>query len=220
MKPSFRSLSQFWSLAFVVLVLFGCYAMGPKARYDIRLAEVQRPADAKERYGEQLIERRSAQGDSLKYWFEDSLVSVLWVPTTTRVYFLLTNKADHSIKIIWDEAAFLMPSGESRRVVHSGVKYTDANSPQPPSVVPRGGKLDDFVVTSDQCYYISGRYGGWNEAPFLPSSPDLPTVQTLKGKTFSVLLPLQIEGVTNEYQFTFSIDDVILPTAPAPPPGH
>lgn len=202
-------------ITFLAVIQCGCYVAGQQARYDIRLAEVQRPADAKERYGEQLIEKRQAQGDSLKYWFEDKMVSILWVPTTTRVNFLITNKTEHSVKILWDESAFVMPNGTSRRVVHNGVKYSEVNNSQPPSVIARGGMLNDFIVSADQCVNL-GVDGGWYEAAFLPKSPDAAAVQTLKGMTFSILLPLQIDGVTNEYQFSFSIDDVVLP----PPPKY
>lgn len=192
--------------------LVGCMPIGPRVYYNIRLSEVERPATARERYGEQVITTKTGTGDTLRYWFEDEVVSILWIPTNVRVHFRINNKTSHSIKIIWDEAAFVTPTGQSRRVVHSGVKYSDRNNPQPPSVVVQGGTLDDFVLSSDQCYYVSGKYGGWDEAPFLPDSPDAATANSLRGKTFKILLPFQIEGVTNEYLFTFSIDDVIFPT--------
>ena len=214
-----KYIPQFSVSMFIVgmlVLLASCYTISPKAKYSIRLAEVERPADAKTRYGEQLIETRTAEGDSLKYWFEDSLVSILWYPTNQRVYFLLENKASHSIKIIWDESAFLMPTGDSRRIVHSGVKYSEVTASQPPSVIPKGGMFQDFVVTSDQDYYSAY---GWTEKPIHPDEPEMAVKQDLRGKSFSILLPLQIEGVTNEYLFSFSIDNVILPVPP-PPPGY
>lgn len=192
-------------------LLLGCYMMTPSVRYVISLSEVERPADAQQRYGEQIVEARASTGDSMKYLFEDELVSILWVPTNTRVHFFLTNKSDHSIKIVWDESAFVRLTGQSDRVVHSGVKYSEVNSSQPPTIVPRGGTLEDFILSADQVFYVSGSYGGWREAPLLSYNPNPQEIQSLIGKTFRVLLALQIEGVTNEYTFTFIVDNVLPP---------
>lgn len=190
----------------IAISVWGCMPTNP-VLYTMRLSEVERPAAAKERYGEQKVTRAAAAGDSVKYSFEDDLVSILWYPTPTTVHFLLTNKTEHSIKIIWDEAAFVMPSGESRRILHSGVKYSEASDSHPPSVIAAHGYLEDAVVSSDQCYF----QGYWREMPFLPD--DASKAPMFRGKEFRVLLPLQIEGVTNEYTFTFVIDDVkIAPT--------
>jgi hypothetical protein len=211
--------NQLKCLVFGVLITFFLGCATYRAYYDIALKEVERPVEAKERYGEQEITKVEEEG-IFKYHFEDQMVEIIWIPTSFRCSFILKNKTNHSIKIVWDEAALVDEKGESHRVVHSGVKYIDRNNPQPLSVIVRGGTISDIIISSDNIYYESGEYGGWQEKPLFPTwvrqrwlrkkEVDLFRTQVKKyvGKTIQVLLPLQIEDVINEYIFTFEIKDV------------
>ena len=140
-------------LAVLAAFLTGCATY--RAYYDIGLKQVERPAQAKERYGEQTITKVEEEG-IYKYFFEDEMVKIVWIPTAYQVSFVLTNKTNHSIKIVWDEAAFVDVAGVSHRVMHSGVKYIDRNNPQPPTVVVRKGTITDLVIPTDNIYYVSG----------------------------------------------------------------
>lgn len=179
------------------------------AHYNIGLKQVERPVKAKERYGEQKVIRINEEGIA-KYSFEDEMIRVIWIPTAPKLSFILTNKTDHSIKIVWDEAAFVDQDGMSQRVIHAGVKYIDRNSSQPPTVVVRGGTVNDLIIPSANIYY-EGAYGGWREAPLFPSifATDAKVLKSKTeqyiGKTIQVLLPLQIEDVVNEYIFIFEV---------------
>lgn len=212
-------------LSFFTISLFvflnGCMTLQPfyYGTYDISMSEVERPADAKERYGEQKITSLTEEGN-LKYYFEDDLVKIAWLATSSSLSFVMENKTDHSIKIIWDEAAFVDEKGSSHRVMHSGVKYTDRNSSQPPTVVVRKGRIDDVIVPTDYVYFDEGYYGQyytkkaeWKEKPFFESlqyggDPKLleNEMRNNVGKTFSVLLPLEVENVVNDYIFNFKVD--------------
>jgi hypothetical protein len=196
--------------------------------YSIELISVERPESAKERYGEIKID--SVTNDtSYKYLFEDSLVQILWVATSGKIAFHLFNKTDHSIKIPWDEAAYVDENGASHRVMHGGIKYSERENPQPPSVVVRKGSIQDIFFPTDYVYYEEGKYGGWkNKSLFLDydfhyESINMPslnsgvynTLDDFKqavianlGKTYQVLLPLQIQDVVNDYIFTFKVKDI------------
>lgn len=194
----------------LVVLLTGCSPF--TAYYDIALKRVERPAQAQERYGEQEVTIVAEEGVN-KYFFEDEFIKIAWIPTADQLSFVLTNKTNHSIKIIWDEAAFVDENGISHRVIHSGVKYIDRNSTQPPSVVVRNGTVTDLVIPTDNIYYVSGKYGGWHVAPLFPKSAVSAEELRAKagkyiGKTIQVLLPLQIEEVVNEYIFTFEVKNV------------
>jgi len=181
------------------------------AFYDFELQEVERPAQTKERYGDSKITTTQEAGVN-KYVFEDEMVRVQWLPTTSAIHFSLINKTSHSIKIIWDEAAYVDENGSSHRVMHSGVKYIDRNNPQPPTIVVRNGSIEDLVFPTDNVYYLNlgCRLDGWQEIPLFPSiahsDEDLNT--KYKNKTFQVLLPLQIEDVVNDYIFVFNIKNI------------
>lgn len=218
----------------VVLSLAACASMqtafAPERRlvYDIQLTAVERPASARERYGEYKL--ATAQNDSgvTEYTFDDDLVFIAWIPLTTQFAFVLRNKTEHSIKIVWDDAAFVDLTGSSGRVMHSGVKYTDANASQPPTVVVRRGMVDDVVVPSANVRYQSGslytsgwRTDPWIERPRVTEVTYMAVLDSLRakyvGKSVQILLPLQIQDVLNEYLFTFEVKgiDVASPIAPA-----
>ncbi len=215
-NPQMQYLTLLLLLSFPLLALVSCLPYTAYVRYDIGLDEVDRPASAQERYGESVIDKREKDGVE-RYYFEDNLVQILWLVTTYKADFLLTNRTDHSIKIIWDEAAFIDLSGASHRVLHSGVRYLDKGSPQARSVVAKGASLSDVVIPAD---YVEWGYSRWVNKPLV--SPATRSVQATAdpertrtglarearqriGQQMRILLPIEIEGIVNEYTFTFSV---------------
>lgn len=196
---------------FLATMLTSC--MTYQGFYNVGLQEVERPENAKERYGESKIINFEEEGKT-KYSYEDELIKIVWLPLSTQFAFTLENKSDNSIKIIWDEAVYVDENGSSGRVMHSGVKYVDRSNPQPPTVVVKKAKVDDMVVPTDNIYYISGQYGGWQTKPLFPNrattQEELNTLtQKYVGKTVKILLPLQIQETVNEYIFSFKVENFI-----------
>ena len=201
-------------IGFAVLLSVGC---APRIYYHIGLLQVEKPLEAKERYGASEIIKFETE-EANKYSFEDELVKVVWFPPGDVLPFTLTNKTTHSIKLIWDEASYVDEYGVNHRVVHAGTRYVDRSKAQPPSVIARGATLTDLVYPSDYTYWEAkgrGLWGagkpiGWVEKPLFPTSiynaEEL--AEAHRGKTFQVLFPLEVEGVVNEYIFLFKIQDV------------
>ncbi len=181
--------------------------------YTVGLQEVESPENIKEQFGETKVVNFQDQGVT-KYSYEDGIIKIVWLPLSTQFSFSLTNKSDHSIRIIWDEVAYVNENGLSQRVFHSGVKYTDRNNSQPPTIIVKGASIDDLIMPTDNVYFVSGQYGGWQELPLFKNRASTPEeLNTLKssyvGKVVKILLPIKIEETTNEYLFTFKIEDFI-----------
>ena len=207
-----RRLLLIVTIVLTIVLFSGCSQF--KAQYDISLTRVERPAEAKERYGEQKISTTQEDGVN-KFVFEDEMVKIIWFPKRADFVFNLKNKTNNSIKIIWDEAVYVDASGSSGRVMHTGVKYTDRNASQPPSVIVRNGSMDDLVSPTENVYYVSGQYGGWRTASLFPQTGNSQSelkqkTDIYKGKNVQILLPLEIENVINEYIFVFSINDILI----------
>jgi hypothetical protein len=151
-------------------------------------------------------------GNETKYSYSDSIINIVWFVGNTELDFTITNKSNKSIKIVWDDAAYVDPSGQSHRVMHKGIKYTDRNNPTAPTVVVKGTTLTDMLVPTDKVTYFDGYYSsGWNTAPLLPTIGT--SIEQLKqasdqvvGKNVSVLLPIETGVGRKEYLFTFKID--------------
>lgn len=205
MKTKLCTLS---AICLIGVSIIGCLGLG-SVTWDIGLSEIERPSDANTRYGEYTVSKVDNEGVE-NYYYADEMVGITWNITNTLIEFELENKTKHSIKIIWDEGAFVDTEGKSERIIHSSVKYSEKGNAQPPSIVVRGGSISEAIYPASNVYY-SATLEGWRHVPLLPT--EKVDKKGLKeeadgyiGKRFQVLLPLEIEDVVNEYIFTFTVE--------------
>ena len=199
-------------LSLVVLAslsLQSCYTTSYGAIYDIGLSSVESPADAKKQYGEtKVVTILDDENNINKYKYEDDFVDMTWYVTADRFMFDLKNKTNYSIKINWDEVTYVDANGEAKRVIHQGVKYTNRNETQAITTIPRGAKVSDFLVPSDNIVYSNNI--GWYEKNIIPVSFNTregaeQALDIYKGQKMSIMMPLQIENIQNDYMFEFEI---------------
>ena len=168
---------------------------GPQ--YDVQLTSVESPANAKQQFGDTKIIKTS-DNEVDKYRYEDAYIDIVWYVTSKEFHFQLTNKSSHTIKLNWDDMSYVSTSGQVQRVMHSGVKYMEKNNSQPATTVPRGATISDLLLPTDNVYYVSGQYGGWRTLKLVRSDEAV-------GKTMTILMPIIIENVQNDYTFVFSV---------------
>lgn len=148
--------------------------------------------------------------------FEDGVVKVVFLPGESEINFELTNKTDNPIKIDWGSVSYVDPAGKAHRVIHTGVKLADRDAASPPTIIPPTARIEDLIVPTDNIYYTSGRYGGWSRHPLFPTilniaeSEKNSILKGLEGKTFTLFMPIEIEGKSHNYTFVFRIDQVKL----------
>lgn len=168
-----------------------------KGHYHYILSKIEKPKNSSIRYGEH--QEVKTDDNVSKYLYEDNVISILWYGDKTQFVFSLKNKSTHSLKIVWDEAAFINNKNESSRVIHKGVRYIDANKSQASTIIPKGTELNDIIAPVDRIRYIDEYFlvemveGGFRYDP------------SLEGAHVKVLLPIEIQGVINEYIFTFEM---------------
>lgn len=217
-------------LLIAILLLSGCASHYYIAKYDFGLAHVRRSGNADSKYGEKAI-TEGGKGNSKGYFFEDKVVKILWTPSARDIDFTITNKTDSSIQIVWDEAAYVDENNKSHRVIHSGVKFNDRNTSQPPSVIAAKGSLDDNISFADSWYFVTYdeqtiyKPMGWNQNPMFPDyqnrgstilviggkpqETNFPNqVKSYIGKQIKVVLPIKVLNEITEYTFIFDIKDV------------
>jgi len=208
----------------LLFLFYGCAGSTSYINYTMNMTEVERPSNPKIQYGTiktTRVDETSEDGKktTTNYQFEDDLINGFFYFTSTSIGFQMKNKTQHTMKVHWDNCAFITSSGETMRVIHTGVKLTDRNAPQPSSVIVRNGKLTDSMTPSDNIYYVSGQYGGWRYNKLFEDysyvTGDMNKVlekakTNYIGKSCSVLLSFEIEGVINDYIFNFDIENVEL----------
>jgi len=159
------------------------------------LVRVEKPENPSERYGE----IKTIKEDSLtKFSFEDDLINIIIFCNTSQFQFLLTNKSQNSIKIIWDDAVIVDNSGMTSKVIHSGVKYIQRDAPQTASTIIRGASLNDIAVPSSNIRY-SNFLEDWTIDPMFSLGYEN------KVRQLQLMLPIQIKDVINEYIFVFEV---------------
>ena len=192
------------------LLLTSC-SMFKITSYDVGLKNVEVPKNSKQQFSESMVKTTTEDGVT-KYSFEDEMIAITWYASSTQFNFTLRNKTNHSIKIPWDEVAYINYRGESMRCIHSGIKLIDRNNEQAPTIVAKNSTLTDLLIPSDHIYYVSGKYGGWREKSLFGDykSQEDANQSGMVGSKVSILLPIIIENVTNEYTFQFELKDIIV----------
>lgn len=195
-----------------------------RAKYTFSLFKVERPEKSSQRYGSQKIDTLSEK--TYKFYFEDDLVRTLWSVSNRSIAFSIKNKTEHSIKILWDDAAFIDQTGSSHRVVHSGIKINQRQQQQAPSIIARQSSIEDNLFSTDHVTETTLTNTGWIEVPFFveyyySTNPEKTFatfedfdrfVKSNVGKTIQALLPLQVEEVINDYIFSFKVVNVTTTT--------
>ena len=199
-------------IVFMALCLQSCYTTHNLygAIYDIGLSAVESPADAKKQFGETKVVSYTDNNIN-KYKYEDDYIDITWTVLSDRFEFELKNKSDHTIKINWNEISYVTVDGEAKRVIHEGIKYADREKEQTTTTIPRGSKITDFLVPTENIYYndILLAWKHRNIIPISATSKEVlqSRVDSYKKGQMSIMMPLQIENVQNDYLFEFEIGD-------------
>lgn len=196
----------------IVLILVAAMAVvscGTQSRipkYDIVLSSVESRAD------NNVVDLiTSVQEDGVsQYVYEDDYIRILWFVDRVSFHFNLENKTDRTIRVEWDNIAYVDYDGETGRVIHSGVKYNERNSEQAPSVVPRRARMTDVLLPAANVEFDGYR---WQEKSLLGGDygwvpTGVTTASSLvdySGKSMSIVMPLEIDGQTREYTFNFIV---------------
>ena len=175
-----------------------------KGSYKTALVKVEKPEDATNRYGE----TKTIQDAGVdKYSYNDSIIDITIFGTKEQFNFILKNISNHSLKLIWNEAAFVGLDGATSKIMHVGTKYSQRESDQPATVIIKGAKIEDLATPTANVYYDEGvKVGystigsGWKTKSMLPKE--------YKGKDVGeirLMLPIQVKDVVNEYTFVFRV---------------
>lgn len=177
--------------------------------YSFDLTEVKNP---------NVVDVKNLDKDSTgRYYYEDSIIKIVWEPDNRQFKFWLTNKSDESIQVPWDNASYVDYEGKAGRVIHSGVDYIKRYDAQPPMTVPSGSTLFDMLVPVENIYYDPGT--GWESRQIIPTilvnawtRSGLSKVRAVcpqyLGRDIAFLLPIVVKSIRNDYLFTFHINHI------------
>ena len=220
MKKIFKRFRPILLSLFCGALVASCGASSVMAVYDVSLSSVESPENAKEQFGgTKIVKLTESQGDESinKYQYEDQYIQITWLYATNQLDFELVNKSDYTLKINWDDIAYMDAGGNVSRIMHKGVKYSERESSQGSISIPKGGRLSDTVIpTSNVSFLSAGSYSRWYQKSLIPCYYDNKAAMqadiakgTWMGATIKVMFPIEIEGVKNDYSFEFRVDGVL-----------
>ena len=147
--------------------------------------------------------------------YEDNAIFAVFDVQTKTINFKIENLTDKALTVIWDESSFVI-FNEANKAAHSETKYINAEQTQVPTIIPPKAFLNDALLPIKNIGYSSGsKYssGGWTLDYFLPVwdmglKKNVDKILSAKGKTVGIFLPIEIDGIKNDYYFKFLITDV------------
>lgn len=175
------------------------FSEAKSGRYIAKLSSVEKPSNPEIRYGEKSL--TSTEDKVSKYLYVDNVLSIIIFASPTQFNFELKNISDNSLKVVWDEAVIVDFDGSTSKVMHKGTKYSARNESQPASTIIKGAMLDDLAAPTDKVRYSDALKEWVNDSMF-------PSKMGQSGKILTLMLPIQIKDVVNEYIFVFDLEYV------------
>ena len=176
-----------------------------QGKYTTILKKVEKPEDTSDRYSKS---KTIVEDGINKYFYTDSIIDILIFGDSKNFNFILKNVSNHSLKIVWNEAAFVGLDGTSSKIMHTGIKFSERESDQPATTIIRGAKIEDLATPTSNVYYDEGIpignimiNNGWKIKSMFPNKFVGDNIGEVK-----LMLPIQVKDVINEYTFVFDVN--------------
>lgn len=183
------------------------FAEDLSGHYVSSLTKVEKPSNNSIRYGKTTVVKDYK--NISKYSYVDNVIDILILGSSEDFSFILKNISNNSIKVIWNEAMFVDFDGNSSKIMHNGIKYSQREEDQPSTTIIKGAKINDAVTPTTNVYYDEGytigyktHGNGWKTKSMYPEN-----VIKRPGQ-LRLMLPIQIKDVINEYTFIFDVEYV------------
>jgi hypothetical protein len=203
-------------LSLLVCSALGCGA-GLRAQYDMGITHADR-IDTTTNQTTKLNPPEWPEGPSAPQVVEDDFVRIVYSVETDRLKFIVNNHTAGTVKVLWDSALLIDPDGQSRRLVHGAIPLADAQRAQVPSEIAPKTSLTDQVFPADMISFVDrGETPGWRVGDFIPGWQQPPanlpqmrsTAHDLLGRSFSFVLPLEIDHKEIHYVLMTTVRDVV-----------
>lgn len=145
-----------------------------------------------------------AVSDTLQ--FKDSNVSVSFKVAEQAVQMKFDNYSQQDLKILWDRAEYTDVNSQPHRIMHNGIRYQDRNNSIPPQAIPASSSVQVSIIPIDKIFYTqqNKEYG---LQPLFPLDNEV--AAGLKGRSFNLFIPVEVNRAIIPYNFKFEITDAI-----------
>lgn len=180
-----------WCVLVLAIALPGCTSTVTTLAPNLGLNAVQRPEDVAERWGEYTLEPADTSG----YLYEDGLISLAVVPLSGTFSTFIENRTEHSIRLLWSEASYVGPAGVATGVVPGETRWIDMGNVPGPQIIPSRASASVVAIPKANANTSTMEIESFYDATA--------TCNEIEATELRLILPLEIEGVTNEYTLLF-----------------
>lgn len=131
----------------------------------------------------------------------DDIVTAGIAVSENMILLNIENNTDSTMRLLWDEAAFIDTDAVSHRLVRGGTRIIDRNASQPPSVIPPHAEVREQLFPTD---LVEWKDGEWKYETILTRG-----YRKDVGSTVRVFVPLEIDG--SVYDYTFNLEVTVSP---------
>lgn len=144
------------------------------------------------------------QSDDLKY--RDQVLAASFAVQERRFEATFQNLSSKPLKILWDRASYTDYVNRQHRLMHEGIRPQDRNNTLPPQVIQPGETLKEGIIPITFVAYSPEKKAYVNKLIFPVDSDH---AQALKGRTYYLFLPIDMDRQIIPYNFKFQITDAI-----------
>ncbi|MEK6591319.1 MAG: hypothetical protein AABZ11_11655 [Nitrospinota bacterium] len=137
--------------------------------------------------------------------FEDDKILIKFTIKDKKIFFRLKNKTDKELTILWDRLNFVDTKGVSHKVVGFDNLFTEKQDKQPLQRINAKREINNLIVPLENIEFIEE--WTWYVRPLFNRTDDLALRN--RGKTFSISMPIEIDGETINYQYKFRIENIV-----------
>jgi hypothetical protein len=144
--------------------------------------------------------------------YSDSTVTFRVNMSEKYIKLVVANNSTVLLKVLWDEGAYIDERGNAHRIIHTGTKFIDKEKAQVPSVVPKDSQISEIIAPADYIEYNEATLS-WDYSPLISFSSEYKTANDARESLeyigpVKLMIPLESNGVRQEYTFTFTIGNI------------
>ncbi len=141
--------------------------------------------------------------------FRDKNISVSFAVNEQGFEMRFENLSPHGLKILWDRAEYTDAGRQTKRLMHSGIRFPDRNNPIPDQFVLSQSSVQETLIPISNVYMLPQRKG-YDVHPLFALDSDV--AAGLKGKSLILFIPVEINRQIIPYNFKIEITDAVKET--------
>jgi hypothetical protein len=153
--------------------------------------------------------RMKAPAASNELRFRDGVIAIAFSIGEQSFNMHFDNLTTQDVKILWDRSEYSDVNNQTHRIMPSTVRFPDRNNPLPDQLVLAKSSIQVDVIPIANVF-LPPQGKGYDIHSLFPLDSDV--ALSLKGKSFNLFIPVEVDRAIIPYNFKIEIVDAIKET--------